>query len=271
MKKETAIKEGLIPIGESQDLYAQYYDSMIVNHTEDLSMYDQIASTEAPPYLEVGCGTGRVLLHLLSKKPEATQGHYLTGVDISDAMLVICRKKTNAFIDNGSLRVKKHDFSTHEFRGQKFHAAFVTFFTFNYVPEDLQLNFLENIRRSLHSGDIISLDCFYPHLMSHPEKAGQWFNNEHLVVNDKHIKFRQKTQMISPTIEKTEWMFVEPDGTISITSRSKIYSSPQKCVKLLKTAGFTDIRRLLNYEMPGVSDFTENCKDFNFALTARKP
>lgn len=76
--------------------------------------------------------------------------------------------------------------------------------------------------------------------------------------------------MIAPAIEKTEWMFIEPNGTINTTSRSKIYVSPQKCASLLKSTGFTDIQRLLNYKIPGTNDFTEDPGGFNFVLMARK-
>jgi len=270
MKKETALNEGVMSVGKTQDVYARHYDSMTVGHVEDLPMYQQIASIETPPYLEVGCGTGRVLLHLLSKKPDAAQGHYLTGVDISDAMLSICRKRTSTFINDGFLQIMKHNFSINELQDQKFHTAFVTFFTFNYIPENLQTNFLTNISKSLHSGGLIILDCFYPYLKLHPEKAGQWLDNEPIFINGRSIEFKQKTQMITPAIEKTEWMFIEPNGTINTTSRSKIYVSPQECVRLLKATGFTDIQRLLNYKMPGVNDFTEDPRGFNFVLMARK-
>lgn len=272
MKRETTLGEGGIAIEKTQDVYARYYDSMITHHIEDLPMYQQIVSSESPPYLEIGCGTGRVLLHLLSKKPNSIRGHYLTGVDISDPMLSACRKKTKPFIDDESLQIKKHDFSMAAgLRGQKFNTAFITFFTFNYVPENLRLNFLANIGNSLHSGAIITLDCFYPYLRWHPEKANLWLDNEAIVIGDRRIGFKQRMQMVTPTVEKTEWMFTEPNRTINTTSRSKMYVSPQECANLLRATGFTDIQRLLNYEMPGTNDFTEDPGGFNFVLTARKP
>lgn len=244
---------------------------MTVHHIEDLPIYQQVASVKTPPYLEVGCGTGRVLLYLLSKKPGTIQGHYLTGVDISDPMLSTCRKKTKQFINNGFLKIEKHDFSMATgFRGQKFHAAFITFFTFNYIPEDLRLNFLVNISNLLHSGGIITLDCFYPYLKWHPEKANLWIDNKPIFIGNRRIEFKQKTQMVTSTIEKTEWMFIEPNGDINRTSKSKVYISPQESMNLLKDVGFIDIRRLFNYKVP-TDDFTKEYQAFNFVLTAKKP
>lgn len=272
MKREITLGEGGMAAEKTQDVYTKHYDSMTVGHVDDLPMYQQLVSAETPPYLEIGCGTGRVLFHLLSKMPNSVQGHYLTGVDISNPMLSVCKKKTKPFIDDGSLQIVKHDFSIGAgLQGQKFHAAFITFFTFNYIPENLRSNFLANISNSLHSGGIITLDCFYPYLKWHPEKANLWIDNEPIFVDGKHIEFKQKMQMIASTIEKTEWMFIEPNGDINRASKNKIYISPKECMSLLKDLGFTDIQRLLNYKMPGVNDFTEDAGGFNFVLMARKP
>lgn len=271
MKKENISPDRMVSVENSYNLYARYYDIMTSRHVEDLSIYDQIAATKPPPYLEVGCGTGRVLSHLLSKKPDKVHGHYLSGVDISDAMLSICTKKNGPFIDDGSLQVTKHDFSSNSFLEQKFHAAFVTFFTFNYIPEHLQSNFLANISQSLHSDGVIILDCFYPYLKWHPEKPVQWVDKEPIVMGDTHIGFQEKTQMVTPIIEKREWIFTEPHGVVNTITTNKIYISPEKGKSLLETAGFTDILRVFDYKLPGTDDFTEGFQGYNFVLMARKP
>jgi ubiquinone/menaquinone biosynthesis C-methylase UbiE len=119
--------EGVIPAEEMYNKYARYYDIMTGRHTEDLPMYEQITATMPAPYLEVGCGTGRVLSRLIDQKPETVQGHYLTGVDVSAEMLAICESKMSKSIADGSLQIVKHDFSFSPLKGQKFNAAFVTF------------------------------------------------------------------------------------------------------------------------------------------------
>lgn len=86
MKKENISPDWMVSVENSYNLYARYYDIMTARHVEDLSIYEQIVAAKPPPYLEVGCGTGRVLAHLLSKKPDNAQGHYLSGVDISGAI-----------------------------------------------------------------------------------------------------------------------------------------------------------------------------------------
>lgn len=271
MPKENTSIDGFIPAEEVYNLYAGYYDTMTARHVDDLPIYQQIAATNPPPYLEVGCGTGRVLSYLLSRKPDTVRGHYLSGVDISDAMLSVCARKTGQFINDGSLQVKKHDFSFGTLQKQKFHAIFVTFFTFNYIQEHLQSDFLANIYESLFSDGVITLDCFYPYLKWHPENEGQWINKGPVVVGDTHIGFKEKSQMVTPTIEKREWIFTEPDGVVSTITTNRIYVSPAKGKSLLEAAGFTGVQRVFDYELPGIDDFAEDSQGYNFVLTARKP
>jgi SAM-dependent methyltransferase len=54
--------------------------------TFDLERYQEIAAEQGGPILELGCGTGRVAI------PLARQGFKVTGVDISQAMLMRFRR-----------------------------------------------------------------------------------------------------------------------------------------------------------------------------------
>ena len=57
---------------------------------EDRSFYYEFIHENGQPVLDVGCGTGRLLLDFMS------QGVDIDGVDISPEMLVICREKAEA-------------------------------------------------------------------------------------------------------------------------------------------------------------------------------
>ncbi|MGH2626224.1 MAG: class I SAM-dependent methyltransferase, partial [Anaerolineales bacterium] len=54
---------------------------------EDRSAYRHMINRYGQPVLDVGCGTGRLLLDYLG------QGVDIDGVDISPEMLVLCRAK----------------------------------------------------------------------------------------------------------------------------------------------------------------------------------
>jgi SAM-dependent methyltransferase len=269
--KENKPYDRLIPARSMYDKYARYYDMMTDRHVEDLPLYEQLISEKSPPYLEVGCGTGRILSHLLSSKGTPSKGLYLAGVDISDEMLGICREKNAQYITTGILEVKNHDFTLHKLpRGEQFNAAFVTFFTLNYIPEQLQEFFLSHIRDSLNPDGIVTIDCFYPYLKWHPEKAGEIIESDHIDKDGKHIKMQTKSKMTTPTVEQREWTFIEPDGTVKTISSSRTYISPARGKQLLETAGFKDIKRVSNYQLPGVDEFTEASQGYNFVLLAKK-
>jgi SAM-dependent methyltransferase len=59
----------------------ELYDLEHADFAEDLDLYLQLAEVIGDPILELGCGTGRVLL------PLARAGHRVTGIDRSAAML----------------------------------------------------------------------------------------------------------------------------------------------------------------------------------------
>ena len=63
------------------DPYARFYDQDLDAFNADLQMYEQFAARCDSPILELGCGTGRVLI------PLAHQGYRVTGIDASAAML----------------------------------------------------------------------------------------------------------------------------------------------------------------------------------------
>ena len=60
---------------------ARFYDSENADKTDDLAMYSRLAAEHTGGILDVGCGTGRVLLHL------AGEGRRVNGIDNDRAML----------------------------------------------------------------------------------------------------------------------------------------------------------------------------------------
>ena len=74
------------------DLSARFYDHVVPyrERQEDVRFYVEHARAAGSPVLELGCGTGRVLL------PVAREGLVIIGVDLSVLMLAVCREKLEA-------------------------------------------------------------------------------------------------------------------------------------------------------------------------------
>src|SRR5690242_14601797 len=70
------------------DFLPEYYDeSPLYKRRRDAEFYLEAAQRLGGPVLELGCGTGRVLL------PIARTGIDVTGIDLSPQMLARCHKK----------------------------------------------------------------------------------------------------------------------------------------------------------------------------------
>jgi len=65
---------------------AAIYDA-VHGHRDDGGFWHEVTAAAAGPILELGCGTGRVLL------PLARSGRAITGLDLSGAMLEHCRAR----------------------------------------------------------------------------------------------------------------------------------------------------------------------------------
>ena len=67
---------------------AEFYDSVVpYRDRQDVNFFVEMARRSGGPVLELGCGTGRVLI------PIAKSGIEIVGLDASPMMLSVCREK----------------------------------------------------------------------------------------------------------------------------------------------------------------------------------
>ena len=88
MTRSSESKDGRRSEGYESAFVAEYYDATsVVRERPDLDFYLGCANRYGDPLLELGCGTGRVLL------PLAEAGNRVCGLDLSPHMLARCREK----------------------------------------------------------------------------------------------------------------------------------------------------------------------------------
>ncbi len=152
---------------ERYDIYARFYDLDFGEADADLFMYQQFASRCGSPILELGCGTGRVLL------PLARQGYRITGVDLSRPMLEVARSKVAAEGLSGQVILSRQDMREMEL-DDRFNLAFAAINSFMHLlSTDDQLAALARIRHHLNPGGLLILDLFNPDLSRLLEARGQ--------------------------------------------------------------------------------------------------
>lgn len=149
------------------DIYARFYDRDLGDLDADLRMYEQFAARCSSPILELGCGTGRVLL------PLARQGYQITGIDASAAMLDAARNKIAAEDLAERVNVVEQEMLELEL-AERFNLAFAALNSFAHLHStDDQLTALARIRRHLNPGGLLLLDLFNPDMGRLLDTRGQ--------------------------------------------------------------------------------------------------
>ena len=135
------------------------YDSVpLYAARPDVSFYVAEATAAAGAVLEVGCGTGRILL------PIARAGAPIVGIDPSSGMLARCRAKLAAEPADVRERVALHQLDIREADlGNTFQLVIAPFRVFQHIVTITeQLRFLEAVRRHLAPGGQFAFDVFNP-------------------------------------------------------------------------------------------------------------
>ena len=140
---------------------AELYDHVIPYRDRgDVAFFVEAAQASGGPVLEVGCGTGRVLL------PTARAGISIVGLDSSPSMLAICRRRVEAEPEAVRSRVELVAGDMRDFKlGRRFALATIPFRPFQHLLTLAdQLACLNTIRSHLLPGGKLILDLFNPSL-----------------------------------------------------------------------------------------------------------
>lgn len=137
------------------ELYDMVYESI---RQKDINFFVDYSSNAGGRTLELGCGTGRVLI------PTAAAGCEITGLDLSSYMLNICREKLSQQPEEVRERVNliqgnMTDFDT----GETYSLATTPFRPFQHlITVEEQKACLNCANRHLVPGGMLILDLFHP-------------------------------------------------------------------------------------------------------------
>lgn len=152
---------------------AEYYDEDYTSGVPsrgDIEFYQRHAAEKGSPVLELGCGTGRILI------PIAQSGIDCSGLDMSREMLAVCEKKAhdlelrNVRLDCASMDDFHYD--------RKFNLIYIPFRSFQHLlTTESQMRCLQLVREHLNDGGKFILDVFAPNierLGHYGQKKEQW-------------------------------------------------------------------------------------------------
>lgn len=218
---------------------ARYYDLENAAFTEDLEFWLELAQEHGDPVLELGCGTGRVLLHL------ARRGRAITGVDNSPEMLGRLREKLEATARHLAVPPAIVQAEIAGFRvEQTFALALMPFNTFMHLlTPEAQVAALANIRRHLARGAALALDVVNP---GEAYAAGeQGLTLERTFVDGERTvqQFSQLSVDRAAQLARITWLYdaVADDGGVqrTIVPLTLRYTFPGEMRLLLEKCGFT--------------------------------
>ena len=153
-------------------IIAQFYDYVVPYRSrQDVGFFVEMARQSKGPVLEIGCGTGRVLI------PTARAGIDIVGLDLSSSMLSICKEKLSQEPEEvkSKVRLMKADMRRFDL-GQEFGLVTTPFRPFQHLTEvEDQLACLAGIYRHLCDAGMLALDLFNPHL---PRLIENKYDNE---------------------------------------------------------------------------------------------
>lgn len=146
--------------------FAPLYDLFYADFEDDLDLYLGFAERTSGAILEIGSGTGRVSMAL------AGEGHRVTGLELSDEMIAIARKKlavatlapvvTSAGVPESPVQFIQADMRRFKL-DDHFGLAIVPLNTFLHnLTLDDQLATLNSIKQHLAPNGRLVLDCFLP-------------------------------------------------------------------------------------------------------------
>lgn len=221
-----------MPAETTYTRFAQFYDAYVGNYARDLPLYLALAAKTQSPILEIGCGSGRILLPLLRA------GHTVTGVDISNEMLRLADEKLAKNHSQARCILLNHNF-VNQALPRTYGLALVTFYTFNYLLSlEQQKTFLAHIAETLLPGSAIALHLFYPNPLLHPETSGKWIEKGQYQVAGETVLLQDFRRMSDPHLEERRQAFIFASGRREEISTLRRYVAQADIYRLLLDSGF---------------------------------
>jgi SAM-dependent methyltransferase len=141
----------------SYEQLARYYDLVHAELTADIGFILTQAARARGPILELGCGSGRLLI------PLARAGYQIVGLDNSPGMLALARQRLQSEPEEVRQRVTLIEADMTELDWpSRFAFIFVSYNTLMHLKTEQKGNLFKRARRHLRSGGLFFVDVINP-------------------------------------------------------------------------------------------------------------
>ena len=265
---------GGLELGEetSREFYetvARFYDAENAYMTDDLPFYSALAAETGGPVLDVGCGTGRVTLHL------AQEGVRVVGMDYSEAMLQRAERKLAVLPDLRARVALIHADVLHTAPEERFALIIVPYNSFMHLHTQAdQVAALERMREWLLPDGLIALDLPNPgDLFATPDDGSVVLERMFQEPESGHLVMQQSVSALdrAAQIMHVTWIYDElaADGTVrrTLAPLTLRYVFPAEMDLLLRVAGLQRAERYGDYDS---TPFEDNSPRMITVAKARK-
>jgi len=201
----------------------------------ELPLLERFLNTYPGTALELGCGSGRLLL------PLKREGFLIEGLDNSQEMLSICRNQP----DSEDLVLHQADMTQFD-TGAKYGSITIPAFSLQLIPIEKVPDVLESIARHLHPGGGLYLTTFIPWAEITGElEDNTWFLDQETPMPDGntarcHTRFliKRLSQQLS---REHRYEIVSPKGKVlesSTSTHNLTWFWPRELTMILHHAGF---------------------------------
>jgi ubiquinone/menaquinone biosynthesis C-methylase UbiE len=238
---------------------AEFYDLEFDGFDADVDLYRNYAEVVGSPILDLGCGTGRLLV------PLARAGHQVTGIDSSPAMLERARERLERehLTESVSLRLTDvRDLSG--FPHFEFRLIFCAINSFLHLESrEEQLQALRSIRRVLHRDGILVLDLLHatPGTLQRLDDQFRHDGSWTLPDDSRVDRFSQRRVRIVEQVIETELFYdrVDQNGALTriITRYLTRYIHRFEMESLLAATGFELEGIYGSYQLDPLGDDSE--------------
>ncbi|GAB1421747.1 class I SAM-dependent methyltransferase [Anaerolineales bacterium] len=219
---------------------ARFYDAEHNHKTDDLILYSELAAEYGEPILDIGCGTGRVLIHL------AQENYKVHGIDYSPAMLDRLEIKLKSFPHLREYISCEQADILHVQHDQTYPLILLTYnMLMHFHKAEHQKLLLEQVRQWIRPDGLMVIDL---------PNAGEVFasqNTDAIILDDTFIDTEsgnsillQSHNMLDRTTQilQVRWIYdeLQEDGLIkrTIVPNSLRYFFLSELSWLLKACGF---------------------------------
>jgi SAM-dependent methyltransferase len=223
----------------------EFYDHVVPHASRrDVAFYVDAAHHSGGPVLELGCGTGRVLI------PTARAGIEIMGLDASEGMLEACRRRLRAEPPEVQRRagLQRGDMRNFEL-GRSFRLVTIPFRPFQHlVTVQEQLACLAAVRRHLERDGRLVFDVFNPsiHRLAKPADGAETDEEPPFTLPDGRVvirrhRFLERDLITQVNTSELVYHVTHPDGR----QESRVHRLQMRCIfrfeaeHLLARAGFT--------------------------------